>query len=65
MRNPERIDKTLEHLRRIWKDNPDFRLGQLVVIAAKPKEPCPQVFYKEDNEMLEGLLEFESKRKSL
>lgn len=63
MRDPNRISETLEHLERIWKSNPDFRLGQLIVIATKPKEPCPEVFYKEDNDLLEGLLNFENRIK--
>ncbi|GAB5564269.1 MAG: hypothetical protein Wins2KO_13320 [Winogradskyella sp.] len=61
MRDLNRITETLNHLERIWKANPDFRLGQLLVIATKSKEPCRTVFYKEDHEMLEGLLEFETK----
>ncbi|MBQ4820973.1 hypothetical protein [Aquimarina sp. MMG016] len=63
MRDPNRITETLKHLERIWKENPDYRLGQLIVIATKPKEPCPAVFYKEDDEMLDGLLNFEKRIK--
>ncbi|NOQ70417.1 MAG: hypothetical protein GQ574_00325 [Crocinitomix sp.] len=61
MRDPNRISETLKHLERIWKDNPDYRLGQLIVIATKPKEPCPAVFYQEDDDLLAGLLEFEKR----
>ena len=31
MREPERIDRMLQHLRALWHANPDQRFGQLVV----------------------------------
>jgi len=64
MRDSERIPEILSNLERIWKDNPDFRLGQLLMVAIRPKNPCPDVFYKEDDEILKGLIEFEKKMKS-
>jgi len=60
MRNPNRIPEILSNLERIWKKYPDLRLCQLVVIAAKPTDPCPQVFYKEDDKFLEGLLKLDN-----
>lgn len=42
MRDPQRIDRILERLRRYWHDHPDLRLGQIVSAAAydrlKPRE---------------------------
>ncbi len=64
MRDSERIPELLSNLERIWKDNPDFRLGQLLMAAIRPKNPCPEVFYKEDDEILKGLIELENKMKS-
>ena len=64
MRDPNRIDEILSVIERIWKDNPDFRLGQLMVIGAKPNRPCPQIFYKEDDDVLAGLLDFEERMKN-
>lgn len=61
MRDKNRIPKILIELERIWKANPDFRLGQLLVVGAKPKEPCPEVFYIEDEKLLDGLLNFENR----
>ena len=55
MRDKNRIPKILNELERIWKANPDFRLGQLMVIATKPKNPCPEVFYIEDEDILKGI----------
>ena len=61
MRDKNRIPKILNELERIWKANPDFRLGQLIVVGTKPKESCPEVFNIEDEKLLEGLLNFENK----
>lgn len=59
MRDPARIERVLATLRRVWEQNPDLRLGQLVVIATKPEEPCPEVFHVEDDVLLRGLLDCE------
>lgn len=64
MRDIHRIPKILNELERIWKANPDLRLGQLIVVGTKPKEPCPEVFYIEDEKLLEGLLAFENPAES-
>lgn len=55
MREPERIEEMLSVLRAVWEQNPDLRLGQLLVNAVRPEEPCPEVFYVEDASLLEGL----------
>ncbi len=36
MRDPGRIDLVLRHLERVWRANPDLRLGQLVRNAVVP-----------------------------
>lgn len=61
MRDKNRIPKILNELKRIWEANPDFRLGQLIVIATKPKNPSPSVFNIEDEELLKGLISFENR----
>jgi hypothetical protein len=45
-------------LRTVWEQQPDLRLGQLLVIAARPKEPCPEVFYMEDEVLMRELLHY-------
>jgi uncharacterized protein YihD (DUF1040 family) len=55
MRNPERIEEMLPVLRTIWEKNPDLRLAQIIVNAARPEVPCPQIFYVEDDMLLQGL----------
>jgi hypothetical protein len=49
VRDPARIDRIIELLREVWKQYPDMRLGQLIVTALPPGEPCPRVFYAEDD----------------
>ena len=61
MRDKNRIPKILNELERIWKANPDIRLGQLMVIASKPENPCPSIFYIEDENLLKGLIAFENR----
>ena len=39
-----------------------MRLGQLVVVAAGPKEPCPEIFYVEDEALLESLQAYANSR---
>ena len=44
MRDPARIDPMLELVRQVWMRSPDLRLGQLIVNAVRPGEPCPEVY---------------------
>lgn len=55
MRNPSRIDDVLAALRDAWVESPDLRLGQLIVNAVRPSDPCPEIFYMEDEALLRGL----------
>ena len=57
-RDPARIDRILDKLREVWERNPDLRLAQLVVKAAGANQPCPEVFYIEDDALLRGLDSF-------
>ncbi|SNR14718.1 hypothetical protein [Tenacibaculum jejuense] len=63
MRDKNRIPKILKELERIWKSNPDFRLGQLIVVGANPKEHYPEIFYIEDEDLLDRLLKFDKRAK--
>jgi len=58
MRDPARIDDVLAALRAAWVESPDLRLGQLVVNAVRPTQPCPEVFYAEDDALLRGLISY-------
>jgi uncharacterized protein YihD (DUF1040 family) len=58
MRDPQRIDQVIEVLREIWQLQPDLRLGQIVVTAVRPSEPCPEIFNAEDDVLLRGLCNY-------
>lgn len=60
MRDPARIDALLNTLRAVWEANPDLRLGQIMVIATKPRDPTPEIFNIEDELLLQGLLEYQA-----
>ena len=59
MRDPKRINKTLNLIRNIWKTYPDLRLTQLIMNALKmdgdpyyieDKDLCQALeFYREEN----------------
>ncbi|MCU0706558.1 MAG: hypothetical protein MUF18_21590 [Fimbriiglobus sp.] len=55
MRDPARIEPILEEIRRIWTACPDLRLSQLLVNVIRSPEPCPQIFYFEDDKLLDRL----------
>ncbi len=44
MREKERIDRILSKIKILWEQNPDWRLGQLIVNVSKRDDP----FYFED-----------------
>lgn len=56
MRDKNRIPEILKELEKKWLENPDFRLAQLITIAAKPNTPHPTTFYIEDDDLLKGLI---------
>ncbi|QEH38753.1 hypothetical protein OJF2_73590 [Aquisphaera giovannonii] len=55
MRDPARIDQVLAVVREVWMRDPDLRLGQLIVNAVQPREPCPEVYSIEDTTLLRKL----------
>lgn len=59
-RNPGRIDRICELLKVVWREQPDSRLGQLLVNLTRSNE----LFYVEDQLIEELLHESLSKRDS-
>jgi len=62
MRDPDRIEPTLDKIREFWKKHPDLRLAQIIVNAVganRPTTQCPTVFYMEDDYLMEGLAKLE------
>ena len=51
MRDPERIRPMLDELEKLWRQYPDLRLGQLLLITATAARVTP--FYIEDDVLLE------------
>jgi hypothetical protein len=55
MRDPERIDGVLAVVREVWQRYPDMRLGQLLVNAVQPSEPCSELYSIEDSRLVRKL----------
>lgn len=61
MRDPNRIPEILDELGRVWMENPDWRLGQILANGLRPPghpgrgEETSWLFYTEDDDVLEAL----------
>lgn len=51
MRDPNRIDRMIEILRKYWKNNPDLRLGQIIFNANYHVNHNSDCFYIEDDKL--------------
>ena len=63
-RDPARINGVVNKLREVWIQYPEFRLAQLVFNVSGATQPCPEIFYLEDDALLRGLDSFESQEQS-
>ena len=59
MRDIERIKPLIERLEKLWLENPDFRLGQLIMGITRTGVTDPKLFYMEDEEFLKKLHDIE------
>ena len=57
MRDPERIERLLSLIQRVWEKYPDLRLGQLLIVTGAFS--TEDNFYVEDNVVEEALLNAE------
>jgi uncharacterized protein YihD (DUF1040 family) len=55
---PNSAKELLETIEKAWDKYPDLRLSQLLVNAIKPSEPCPEIYYLEDSQLLKKLEHF-------
>ena len=57
MRDPKRIDRIVEKIRRAWRASPDQRLSQLIFNAAcfGSNDRLDDIFYVEDDVTEQGL----------
>lgn len=65
MRDPARIDPVLAAIRTVWTEDPDLRLGQILVIAANlsgREVISPEIFHLEDSELMRGLAAYTQRR---
>ena len=51
MRDPDRIDKILEEVKRVWEKFPDLRLGQLLLNIPISGD----IYYIEDEQLIREL----------
>lgn len=64
MRDPSCIKLLIKELEKFWKNNPDFRLGQIITVATRPIKPHPSTFYVEDDKLLNGLIAMNNNQQS-
>jgi uncharacterized protein YihD (DUF1040 family) len=57
MRDTKRIDRVLKIIKRIWKDNPDLRLFQLLLNPYGPEE-LPILYNQEEDQIIARLIRF-------
>lgn len=64
MRNPDRIKPILEELGKIWANQPDLRLAQLLSILAKTygDHKSNDLFYFEDSDLETAMEKFKKLR---
>ena len=51
MRDPNRIDKVIDAVKEAWKENPEWRLGQLIVNISRAAN-CSDPFFLEDDRLM-------------
>lgn len=63
MRDPNRIAKFCDRLAEAWRTNPDLRFGQFVLnaLGSIQAEKRRDVFYIEDDEMIEAIEAYANK----
>jgi len=56
MRNPERIPKVIETIRKYWEKHPDLRLGQIIGNVLEAERDA---YYLEDDELMKRIKEMD------
>ena len=57
MRDPKRIEKILDSLKKIWEDKPDLRFGQILIVLNLAADTY-ETWAKEDDAVEEQLEKF-------
>lgn len=55
---PEQKRQVLDRIYRAWLGAPTQRLGQLILNARRPEQPCAEVFYREDEDLVRDIEAF-------
>jgi uncharacterized protein YihD (DUF1040 family) len=67
-RNPDRIDRILELLKEAWRNEPDFRLTQLIMVVSDKPQDAGALWHMEDDAIesnLRSYIEAYKHRKTL
>ena len=56
METLDRIPVIIDALQKLWLNNPDLRLGQLLINIIESKDPCSELYHLEDTALLIRLL---------
>ena len=59
MRDSKRIKPLLEKLEAVWRKNPDYRFGQLIMVITKTGVHNPALFTMEEEEFMKKIEELE------
>jgi hypothetical protein len=57
-REPHIENDVIEALVEAWSRYPAMRLGQLIVNVVRPENPCPEIFYIEDSQLIKKLRKY-------
>jgi len=57
-KEPNIEQEVIDTIMKVWKKYPSLRLTQLIVNAIEVKNPCPDVFYVEDSDLINLLNNF-------
>ena len=60
MRDKNRIKPIIKEIEKLWLENPDYRIGQLIYVIARTGESTPKLFYMKDEDFLMKLEEFKN-----
>lgn len=63
MRDPSRIHRILHRIQPIWTQNPDLRLTQLLINAARLREASPELYCYEDSKLEKALEKYSNELK--
>lgn len=58
MKDKKRISKIIEEVKKVWLRFPNLRLGQLIINAIENEKVQPDLYYIEDEKMIEVLKDY-------